>query len=131
MASKKEFRNELLKQNGLEPHGISAEDRQALQRILKRDRARARRMKWITAAAWALLLVAILIGGVSKRMQEDFGDYAIVAVLSLRLVAIVCTISLVVRSWIARNREFQFHHTEIEARLARVEEELKRLSQQD
>jgi len=131
MANKKEFRNELLKQNGLDPHGISAEDRQALRRILKRDRARARRMKWITAAVWALLLAAILIGAVSKRMQGDIGHYTIVAVVSLYWLAIVCTISLVVRSWIARNRESQFHHTEIEARLARVEEELKRLSQQD
>jgi hypothetical protein len=131
MTNKKEFRNELLKQNGLAPHGISVEDRQALQRILKRDKARAHRMKWITVAAWLLLLAAILIGAASKRMHEQVGLYAIVAVVPLYWVAIVCTISLMVRSWIARNRESQYHHTEIEARLAKVEEELKRLSQQD
>jgi len=128
MTNKKEFREELLKENGIEPRGISLEDRQVLQRILKRDRARARRMKWITATVWALLLAAFAIGGVAEKLRSEQPGYLLGAVVLLYPLALYCTIALGIRAWIARNREVQFHFTEIEARLASVEEELKRLS---
>jgi len=127
MTNDKNLRNELLKQDGLQADTLSDEDREALRRILKRDRARVRWMKWITGVAWALLL-ASWAGAYAVNPLSSVAPYFMVGVPLWYALAIVCTFSLIIRSWALHNREFQFHFVEIEAHLQRIEEAIKLLS---
>ena len=133
MTNEKKFRDELLRQNGLQTDALSLEDREALRRILKRDKARARRMKWLTGITWALFLVSLAGGFLLEKSHIGGGvaSYFLVGIPVFYPLAIVCTISFAIRSWIARNREFHFHFTEIEARLQRIEEVVKHLAARD
>ena len=131
MTDEKNLRSGLLKQNGLQADTMSDEDKEALRRILKRDRARVLRMKWLTGIAWALLLAAGAGAYVLKWSnvpETGITSYFLTGIYLLYPLAIVFVISLVIRSWAARNREFQFHRAEIEARLQRIEEAIKALS---
>ena len=127
---------ELLKANGIQPDGLSAEDREALRRILRRDQARARTMKWAAYIAWgALLLFWIGFGAVSGAFSIRTSPgptplYVFPIATALFYFALYCTVSYVIRARGARNRESDVHAVEIEARLARIEDALKRLSKQ-
>jgi len=142
MTNEKKFRDELLRQNGLQTDVLSVEDREALRRILKRDKARARRMKWLTGITWALVLASVVGGSLLDQSHIGRGVEGYfflsrsqvvfqVGIVLFYPLAIVCTISFAIRSWIARNREFHFHVTEIEARLQSIEEVVKHLATRD
>ena len=131
MASKQSFRDQLLKENGLQANAISSEDREALERILKRDKARACRMKWLTVTIWGLLLTLLVVGGVLEKLQIEGVIFVKAGIYVVYMLAIVSTISFALRSWMSRNREFLFRFTEIDAHLERVEERLKRLDARD
>ncbi len=138
MASENEFREELLKADGLRRNVLYPEDREALGRILKRDRARVRRMKWVTVAVWGALFACWVglgaalgrfsIGGFSVvRPVVRMPAYASGAFQALFYIALICTASYAVRAWVARGRESQVRMMEFQARLVEIEETLKRL----
>jgi hypothetical protein len=135
MTTRNEFGQELLKVNGIEPDGISSEDRQALHRILARDKARARRMKWATVATWVLVLGAVAGHLVTKVISEkNPGFHTLTVVLAcimliLFYLALFFTGSYGIRAWIARNRASQVRMTEMELRLASIDDRLKRISE--
>jgi len=131
MTSKESFREQLLKENGLQADAISSEDMEALQRILKRDKARARRMKWLTVIIWGLFLTSWMVGAVLEKLHVGEIMFLQAGIFILYVFAIVFTISFAIRSWMARNREFLFRFTEVDARLESVEESLKRLAPRD
>ena len=134
MKTQNEFGQELLKVNGIESNGISSEDRRALHKILARDKLRAWRMKWITVATWVLVLGAVSGHLVTKVVSEKNHEFlALTIVLACIMVilfylALFFTGSYGIRAWIARNRTSQVRMTEIELRLASIDERLKRMS---
>ncbi len=135
MTNQKEFREEALKANGVQPHGISEEDRKILGYIIRRDKARLRWMKWAIVIFWGLWLLCWLaiatasLTSVGKGVRVDPQLAVILVPPSLLLLAVVCTISYAIRTWVARGRESQYQMAELEARLARMEEAIKRLTE--
>ena len=126
---------DLLKANGIQPDGLSAEDREALRRILRRDQARARRMKWATLIAWGVLLLLWIFLFTASIYASPGRTLVYISWLWMALFffALSCTVSYVIRASRAsrtRNHQSDVHALEIEARLARIEEALKRLTKQ-
>ena len=103
MTSKESFREQLLKENGLQADAISSEDMEALQRILKRDKARACRMKWLTVIIWGLFLTSWMVGAVLEKLHVGEIMFLQAGIFILYVFAIVFTISFAIRSWMARN----------------------------
>jgi len=135
MTTDNEFGQELLKANGIDPHGMSSEDRRALHKILARDKARVRRMKLITIVTWVLVLLAGSGHLVTKLISEKTPEFrALTVVLAIIMMAmfylaLFFTGSYGIRAWIARSREFQVRIAEIEMRLVSIDEQLKRPSE--
>jgi hypothetical protein len=129
MKIEEELRERLLEMNGEESSGLSREDRQALRTILKRTRARARRMKWVSAGVWIAFLLVLAGGGLMERSGDLVHDYLISAAAmgarSLFLLGLVMLGSFAARAWVAQNREFQASLLALEARLASLERRIK------
>ncbi len=125
MADNKDLGKELLKSNGMEFGKISNEERQTLQRLVATDKARVRRMKWATGIAWGLVVIVMIVGGLWERANpgRPVGLW-VVLLRALLVIAIVFTISLLVRSRTASNRQIQ-------SSLIRVQEQLDRLGTDD
>ncbi len=125
MADNKDLGKELLKSNGMEFGKISNEERQTLQRLVATDKARVRRMKWATGIAWGLVVICFIVGGLWERANpgRPVGLW-VVLIKALLVIAIVFTISLLVRSRAASNRQIQ-------STLMQIQEQLERLSTGD
>ena len=125
MADNKDLGKELLKSNGMEFGKISNEERQTLQRLVATDKARVRRMKWATGIAWGLVVICCIVGGLWERANpgRPVGLW-VVLLRALLVIAIVFTISLLVRSRAASNRQIQ-------STLMGIQEQLDRLSTGD
>ncbi len=125
MADNKDLGKELLKSNGMEFGKISNEERQTLQRLVATDKARVRRMKWATALAWGLVVICFIVGGLWERANPErpVGLW-VVLIKALLVIAIVFTISLLVRSRAASNRQIQ-------SSLMRIQEQLDHLNTGD
>ncbi len=125
MGDNKDLGRELLKSNGMEFGKISNEERQALQRLVATDKARVRRMKWATGIAWGSVVICLIVAGLWERANpgRPVGLW-VVLIRALLLIAIVFTISLLVRSRAASNRQIQ-------SSLIRVQEQLDRLGTGD
>ena len=137
----------LMKQNGIDASGSAVEDRAALKRILDRDRARTRRMKWLTIAMWTLVLAAFVFFGIMEYIakQSDpaqFGGAAPsaagagtgvsqVVFIALLWLAVICTVSYGIRTLLLRNRESQFRLAQLEAQLAGIQETLEKQKRED
>jgi len=132
MTAEERHGKELLKANGIQPDGLSAEDREALRRILRRDQARARTMKWATLIAWGVLLLLWIFLFTASMYASPGRTLVYISWLWMALFffALCCTVSYVFRASRARNRQSDVHAVEIEARLTRIEEALKRLTKQ-
>lgn len=140
MATEKNLRERLLQQdsNGA---GTAAELR---DKILAQDEARVRRMRWIAGICWVswvvlliLFLLAALIeigrryaGVTTSELAALFPEYgwfaplAIIITQALFIFATAMTVALYVHS-----RTLTMH--QIQARLATIEEQLRRLAEKD
>ncbi len=129
MATEKNLREELLKQNsvGTQP-GTNLRDK-----VLAKDQARVARMRKLTICSWIVVGASLIAAGV-VRVVLSFPDLSvdmsllgptfIVVWQGLLLIAIIFTISLYVRS-----RTLTMH--QIQSSLALIEEHLKKMSQKD
>ena len=104
---------------------ISNEERQTFQRLVATDKARVRRMKWVTGIAWGLVVICFIVGGLWERANpgRPVGLW-VVLLRALLVIAIVFTISLLVISRAASNRQIQ-------STLMGIQEQLNRLSTGD
>ena len=129
MAENNEIKEELLKQMDNNSH-VNAK---SAQKIIAQDMARVRRMKWVTASSWLLVVICFLVTGVIQcdvKNVDNNSSYlnmmrislTILIFRALLLIAVFLTISLYIRS-----RTLTMH--QIQARLAKIEEQLRRMSQ--
>jgi hypothetical protein len=137
MATEKNLRESLLQQDNYN-NRTAAELR---DKILARDEARVRRMKWIAGICWVLFLISLVLAALveaSRRYRiaglttseavalfpeyEWFVPMAIIITQTLLIIAVAMTFSLYVRS-----RTLTMH--QIQARLATIEEQLRRLAE--
>lgn len=126
MAKENNLREELLKQMEQNADKASNANQKLAQEILARDTARVRRMKRVTVFSWLLAIVAFIVVGISESTEGIEKAWwmpgATFVVPALLLIAVIFTISLYVRSRTLNLRQIQ-------AKLASIEEQLKKMSQ--
>ena len=138
MTSDKTLREALLKQNGIVPGTISDEEREEVRRMLARDKARVRRMKWAAIIGWLLVLLPYLaaaamsglnamgIGIHEDAIKETIGAQVLmVFAVAMPYVAIALTISYFFRSRSLSSRQIQAQLSDIEEQLRRISESQK------
>ncbi len=132
-----EFSRELLRQNSIPTEGLSEEDRATLERILVRQRARVRRMKWATLILWAVFGLLLTIGAVIERTSPPGPElmllkgYFAVVLIPLLFLILACMASGIVHAWTLRLRGTDARLIEIGARLARIEREMNRRAEKN
>jgi len=139
MAAENDIRDELLKQDG-----VGAQKMQELRdKILARDEARVRRMKWIAGICWVVFLVWFLLaalvaigqryriaGLTTSEVMALFPEYdwvvplAIIIAQGLFIIATAVTFSVLVLS-----RTLTMH--QIQARLSGIEEQLRKIAEKE
>lgn len=126
MAEETNIKDELLKQAEPTP------DADAAAKILARDTARVKRMRWLAIITWSFAAVFFVGGEILERLyragvllEEEvcLMEFLVVLARILSLFAVVCTISLYVRS-----RTLTIG--QIQVRLAGIEEQLKKIAQE-
>jgi hypothetical protein len=139
MAMEKNLRESLLQQDNYD-NRTAAELR---DKILARDEARVRRMKWIAGISWVIFLISLLLaalveagrryriaGLTTSEVAALFPEYgwfaplAIIITQALFIIATAMTVALYVQS-----RTLTMH--QIQVRLASIEEQLRRLSDKE
>jgi len=133
MAKENDLRKELLKQMDKD-HGKTLEAGVTLaQEIVRRDATHVKRLKWVVIVCWLLVMIFFMVAGIVecniKGIESDvlyvntmWINVAVLVLRAMLLIALVLTISLYVRS-----RTLTMH--QIQARLANIEEQLMRMSQ--
>ncbi len=135
MAEESNIKQELLKQMDKNSGSISGANIKSPREIIVRNEKRVKRLKWITAFSW-LLVVICFIAAAFLEWARDSGalidielDWLSSLATILRVmfvIAILFTISLCISCFI-RSRTLTIH--QIQVRLANIEELLKRMSQ--
>jgi hypothetical protein len=126
MATEKNFRDELLSQNGT--GGQKTDDLR--NKILATDQARVARMRKLVVVAWVLVAacpVAMVISHLlplRPELERVLPALLIIPLEGLFLIAVIFTVSLYVRS-----RTLTMH--QIQSSLALIEEHLRKMSQKD
>jgi polyferredoxin len=127
MNSEENLRDELLRQNG-----ESAQKADELRdKILAQDEARVTRMRRLAKLMWVLVVVC-LVGAFMVRplfpeaveLKPQLVPLFITLFQGILLIAIIFTISFYIRSRTLAMRQIQ-------ARLAGIEEQLKRMTEKD
>ena len=127
MNKEKKLGEELLKQNGLQPGTVSAQERQRLHQMIAKQRARVRRMKWATIISWSLLAVCYVVEILREldRLSGAVGEIAKDAVplaIVLFPIAILSSVSWFLRSLSLGQRQIQAKLADIEAQLERLQQ---------
>ena len=125
MATEKNLREELLKQNsiGRQPGG------ELRDKVLARDQVRVARMRRLTIYTWILVGAGPVVAAVFGLLFPDVLDPVLLPGLiviwrALLLIAVIFTISWYVRWGTLTLRQIQ-------SSLALIEEHLKKMSQKD
>jgi len=141
MAKENGIKEGLLKQMEKSAAGSARASRDLMDQIIPRDIARIRRLKWATIICWLLVLACFAIPGVIELIKHIPGgilgftpqmiellvpDYYLSAVAivtpALLIIAVILTLSLYLRLRTLTMRQIQ-------ATLAGIEEQLKKMSQ--
>lgn len=127
MATEKNLRDELLRQNGADPR----QGEELRNQILAKDEAAVARMNRLMVYGWIVVGASLVIAGTVRLAFPDvLESYPVLVPMfivvwqALLLIAIFFTISSYVRS-----RTLTMH--QIQASLALIEEHLKKMSQKD
>ncbi len=127
MATEKNFKEELLNQNGIGTQAAA----ELRDKVLARDQAAVARMRRLTHYSWIAVVASLVAAGAVRLWFPDVREFRpelvptfIIVWQALLLIAIVLTISLYVRS-----RTLTMH--QIQASLALIEEHLKKMSQKE
>ncbi|MFH1719378.1 MAG: hypothetical protein ABIF19_18650 [Planctomycetota bacterium] len=132
MVKENDLRKELLRQMDKSHGEASGAGVKSPRDFIERDSARVKRLRWVVMACWLLVMIFFMVAGIVECNIKGIESDALyvntmwisVAVLILRamlLIALVLTISLYVRS-----RTLTMH--QIQARLGKIEEQLRRIS---
>lgn len=132
MAEESNIREELLKQIDKESDEKARTNPRSIEKIIASDIARMKRLKWIVVISWVLVSVCFIPTAFLERAWNSFGSLTYsellfmkrlaIIVRALLLIAIILTLSLY-----ARSKTLTIH--KIQARLANIEELLKKMSQ--
>jgi hypothetical protein len=125
MATEKNLREELLKQNG---GGTQPRD-ELRDKILAQEQTQLALTKRLTIYSWIFVAVGLILAGVIPRsyregimtFEAEWASAAIAVWKGLLLIAVIFTVALYVRY-----RTLTIH--QIQARLAAIEEYLKKMA---
>lgn len=126
MPEKNNIKEELLKQMNKNPHKVMT----STQDIFTKDKFHIKRLKWITAFSWLLVVICFITASFLKQargfLTEDEWWLLNTMTITLRpffLIALFLTVSLYVRSRTLTIRQIQ-------AKLSDIEEQLKKMSKE-
>ena len=126
MANETNIKEELIKQMNKNSNKTPDANRNSIQQILARDKTRVRRIKKVTIFTWLLFIMSFIAAGIIEALPGPHPDWfpptAVILVQGLLIIAVIFTVSLYVRE-----RTLTMH--QIQARLANIEEQLKKMSQ--
>jgi hypothetical protein len=136
MAKENDLKEELLKQIDKDSDKIPETNTNSAQEIIARDLARIKRLKWITICSWLLAAALFIVGGIIENAVPYPGfpsttpkavgvivlPTLVVVLKALILISVFFTISLYVRSRTLTIKQIQI-------RLIKIEEHLKKISQ--
>ena len=134
MAKENDIKEELLKQMEKNSDRASDANIKSPQQIIVRDAKRVKRLKWITAFSWLLVVICFIAvaflewardSGVLIDIELDWLSSLATVLRAIFVIAILFTISLCISLFI-RSRTLTMH--QIQARLANIEEQLKKMS---
>jgi len=129
MAKENDIKEELLKQMEKSSDRASDANIKSPQQIIVRDAKRVKRLKWITAFSWLLVVICFIAvvflawardSNVLIDIELDWLSSLATILRVMFVIAILFTISLFIRS-----RTLTMH--QIQARLANIEEQLKKM----
>jgi len=125
MAKENNLKEALLRQMNGNSNMASGLDAGSAQQVLAKEAAAVKRGKRVTTFAWAVLLIFLFVVAVIELVSGGRPDWlmpaAIVVFQALLMIAVICSVSLYVRS-----RTLSIH--KIQASLASIEELLKKMS---
>jgi len=126
MAKENNLKEALLRQMDGNSNMTSGLDTRSAQQVLAKDAAAVKRAKKVTLFAWAVLLIFLFVVAVfeviSRGRPEWLTPAAILVFQALVMIAVICSVSLYIRS-----RTLSIH--KIQASLTNIEELLKKMSQ--
>jgi len=126
MAKENNLKEALLRQMDANSNMTSSLDSRLVHQVIARDTALVKRAKRVTTFAWAVLLIFLFVVAVIEVVSGGRPDWlmpaAILVFQALLLIAVICSVSLYVRS-----RTLSIH--KIQASLTGIEELLKKISQ--
>ena len=125
MSDPNELATELLKHNGITGGPGDGTESEQIQAMIRKERSKMRRMKWVTLSLWVAAVCGLLWGPnlrtvISGPTLDPVVFYIATFLSFLPLAAFVSTILLLARSWGMSRRETNL-------RLAAIEEQLRRL----
>jgi hypothetical protein len=130
MSEESNLKEALLRQMDQESDERHQDGTKSIEEIIARDMVRIKRLKWITASSWVLVVLCFIPAAFLEYAEESgvlttnelvFLNSLALILRALLLIAIVLTVSLYMRS-----RTLTIHR--IQARLANIEELLKKMS---
>jgi H+/gluconate symporter-like permease len=132
MPTNDDLSKELLGQNGIKSDGMSEQDREKIYQLLGKDKVRLKRIRWAFGITAGLVLISFIMVIVSQVLRSrgvdvhrtfgtDFVDIGNI----LFLLFLSCAVALSVM----RRRGREHRNQLMEARLASIEEQLKRLAE--
>jgi uncharacterized membrane protein YbhN (UPF0104 family) len=126
MPEKNNIKEELLKQMHENPHKVM----KSTQDIFTKDKLLIKRLKWITAFSWLLVVICFIITSFLDKargfLAEDEQWLLHIITITLRpffLIALFLTVSLYIRSRTLTIRQIQ-------VKLSDIEEQLKKMSKE-
>ena len=133
MTAKTNMGNELLKQMEEDSTKAHSHNKVSMMRIIERDAAGVRRLKWIVITCWVLVIFCFFIASIVilsvKGIESDLqyfstllGGIVSITFQAVFLIAVILTILLFVTSRSLTLRQIQ-------ARLAEIEKQLKKIAQ--
>jgi len=124
--AKENMREALLQQMNKSSNMTCGSNEKSVQQVIAKDTASVKRAKKVTMFTWSLLLIYLLVVAVIEVVPWSHPDWftpaAILVFQALIMIAVICSVSLYIRS-----RTLTLH--KIQARLANIEEQLKKMSQ--
>lgn len=131
MTKESDIKEELLEQMAKESDEKAGTHASSLAEIIAKDRSRIKRVKWATVIGWVLVAVCLIPAAFLEHAKRSaalipselvFLSTLAITLRALLLITVILTISLYIRS-----RTLTIH--QIHARLADIEELLKKMSQ--
>jgi hypothetical protein len=125
MAENNSLKRAMLEADGIKPTGISPEDREILNQLLKRDRRRVAGARRAMIIGWSAILLTWIVAIVGRKGLGWSLPGIEVGWNALWPLAWFLTAAFAVRAYQLRMVEFKTQLTDIQARLDSVEGRLR------